>query len=271
MEELQAAFEEMFWLNSVDVVWQGHLHAYQRTCPAFNNTCIENAPDGSAQAPTYVTLGNAGFLLSPYQAPVKPAVFVKESMVIGWHRVTANATHFHEQALASRDGSLIDEFVLAKPAGWRPPSVAQRAAQLEGLPRQPPPPAGTDMAGWYVAYVKALPLLADLFKDKAAALLGPESVTWRLATGALPCCTMDVLFGSVAESAAFLNQTLGLVDDLAKLADRFNLTHNELYGLWEQYQAVTSYWLDGRIASFATEPTQPPGPNATDPIDAITS
>lgn len=39
-------------------------HIYERTCPIYNNTCVDFDEEGTAQGPVHVVIGNAGYELS---------------------------------------------------------------------------------------------------------------------------------------------------------------------------------------------------------------
>mmetsp|Transcript_12903 Transcript_12903/g.21607 ORF Transcript_12903/g.21607 Transcript_12903/m.21607 type:complete len:502 (-) Transcript_12903:312-1817(-) len=52
---MQQAIEDTLYENGVDLVFSGHVHAYERTCAAYQYTCYA---DGSA--PYYITIGDGG-------------------------------------------------------------------------------------------------------------------------------------------------------------------------------------------------------------------
>ncbi|KAI9993167.1 hypothetical protein PInf_015238 [Phytophthora infestans] len=55
---LRGCFEDLFAANNVDFVFSGHYHAYERTCPVYQDECRER--DGRAQAPTHIMIGSGG-------------------------------------------------------------------------------------------------------------------------------------------------------------------------------------------------------------------
>jgi hypothetical protein len=63
--------------------------------------------------------GHAGAGLTPNIHFFRPRVFTKVRLQHGYMRVTANATHMRHTVLSSYDGSVMDEFQLVKPPGWR--------------------------------------------------------------------------------------------------------------------------------------------------------
>ena len=44
----------------MNVVFAGHDHIYERTCPVFRQFCQPSHADGSQGGPMYVVIGNAG-------------------------------------------------------------------------------------------------------------------------------------------------------------------------------------------------------------------
>jgi hypothetical protein len=57
---LRASVEPLLMQYGVDLVLWGHHHSYQRTCPVFNQTCV----DPNTKAPVHLVIGNAGAGLS---------------------------------------------------------------------------------------------------------------------------------------------------------------------------------------------------------------
>ena len=45
---------------SVNIVFAGHDHIYERTCPVYRQICQPSNKDGSQGGPMYVVIGNAG-------------------------------------------------------------------------------------------------------------------------------------------------------------------------------------------------------------------
>lgn len=46
--------------HHVDIVFAGHYHSYERTCPVFGDRCIES-PSGKAMAPVHLMVGSGGY------------------------------------------------------------------------------------------------------------------------------------------------------------------------------------------------------------------
>ncbi|KFM27451.1 putative inactive purple acid phosphatase 24 [Auxenochlorella protothecoides] len=78
---------------------QGHLHNYQRTCPVYNNTCVDYDDEGVARGPIHVTMGHNGFMLTPFYQPEAPNAFDGQPTFasFGYCRAEVNRTHFNLQ------------------------------------------------------------------------------------------------------------------------------------------------------------------------------
>lgn len=62
---LQDELEELFYTNAVDLVFQAHVHNYERDTPIYKNQTVYGAYDSlhthvGPKAPIYITSGNAG-------------------------------------------------------------------------------------------------------------------------------------------------------------------------------------------------------------------
>lgn len=58
---LRAALEGVLSRYRVDVVFSGHQHSYERSCPVFDELCYEDDESGLALAPVHVAVGSAGY------------------------------------------------------------------------------------------------------------------------------------------------------------------------------------------------------------------
>lgn len=65
-------------------------------------------------APLASRAGHAGASLTPNTEPERPREFVSVQLQHGYVRVTANATRLEHVAVSSRDGSVMDRWVLEK-------------------------------------------------------------------------------------------------------------------------------------------------------------
>ena len=86
--------------------------------------------------PACLAAGHAGAGLTPNIHFFRPRIFDTVRLQHGYVVVEANATHMSHRVLASYDGSLLDEFTLTKPAGWRsqPRDVPRATAGGGGSP-----------------------------------------------------------------------------------------------------------------------------------------
>ena len=88
--KMQAAYEALFIQYKVNIVYSGHVHAYQRSCPANKNVC-QNDGEGIV----HVTSGDGGASL--YTKWVnQPAWSIVQRAEFGHSELTmVNATHAH--------------------------------------------------------------------------------------------------------------------------------------------------------------------------------
>jgi hypothetical protein len=88
-ESMQHAIEDILYNGKVDVVFSGHVHAYERSCQSYKYSC-------TAGAPYYITIGdggNAEGLALPWVEP-QPAWSLYRQASYGFGELTVtNATH----------------------------------------------------------------------------------------------------------------------------------------------------------------------------------
>jgi hypothetical protein len=117
-ERLQRDLEDLF-LGSVDLVIQGHQHAYARTCKVYKGNCYESQEGaGRSQgikAPVYVLAGNAGASFSHGHPKILPK-WTKKALEDqnGFLRVTTTIGSLLLEAVSSDDGSVFDSLTLKK-------------------------------------------------------------------------------------------------------------------------------------------------------------
>jgi acid phosphatase type 7 len=102
----RALLEPVFMRHGVDLVFNGHLHSSQRTCPTFNYTC---QPAGTA--PVYIISGSSGAMLEPstLSDPNHLVQFYNDRSC-GYYVVSvANATHARLQWSRNSDGAVLDD------------------------------------------------------------------------------------------------------------------------------------------------------------------
>jgi len=112
-QELQKILQELFYTNKVDMLWSGHHHSYQRTCPVHNKQCTElDAETKEAQAPVQLIFGHAGAQL--YTNLVKEDFIEFQVADFGYVRVMVNATQLTTEAIRNSDRAVIDTVTLYK-------------------------------------------------------------------------------------------------------------------------------------------------------------
>lgn len=110
------AFEPLFMDFSVDLVLSGHVHAYQRNAPMFNNKPDPKELD-NPKYPWYITNGAAGHYdgLDTLNIPGHSYARKAIDTVYGWSRLTFhNSTHLTQDFIASGNGSVVDSATLYK-------------------------------------------------------------------------------------------------------------------------------------------------------------
>ena len=114
--ECKDVFEPLFLQYGVDLVLSGHVHAYQRNAPVYNNVS-DPAELDNPRYPWYITNGAAGHYdgLDELTKPLhKYARYTQES-AYGWSRLTFhNATHLTQDFIASSNNSILDSATLYK-------------------------------------------------------------------------------------------------------------------------------------------------------------
>jgi len=128
---LQAAMEDLFYKYQVDLFLVGHIHAYERCYPTYNNVAVSTSYVNPS-APTYVVLGTGGNTegLSNTQnsswnnpPPSWSAHRYGEDWGFGWLTISVDTEN--QQNLANwrfyraGDGGLEDEFTIVKDYGFK--------------------------------------------------------------------------------------------------------------------------------------------------------
>lgn len=107
---MKEEYENLFYKMKVDLVLQGHIHAYERTYPMYNWETKQGAP-------VYMTDGHAGNdegLYYGWQDP-QPSWSAYRESVFGFSTVEIfNATHLFWQMIRANDSMVRDEFWLIK-------------------------------------------------------------------------------------------------------------------------------------------------------------
>lgn len=118
---VQAAFEELFYDYKVDLQVYGHVHAYERMTPVYQNQTVESEYATSnyyynPQAPLHIITGIPGQQES--YAPVSPTPLlfsVAQSAELGYGRLTVfNETTLLWEQVGSETGEVLDYVTIVK-------------------------------------------------------------------------------------------------------------------------------------------------------------
>ena len=124
---MQDAVEDLLYINGVDLVFSGHVHAYERSCRCYQLNCV-------ADGVTYVTIGDGGNhegLVDTWQWP-QPQWSRFRMAMWGHGELTAiNSTALHFRWLPNPDArtSLFDEFYITKGAAAGAADTARALAE----------------------------------------------------------------------------------------------------------------------------------------------
>ncbi len=126
MARLQSDFEQLFFDHQVDVVLQGHEHAYARSCPMFPAGTCAAAQDNNGTTggdatspyggPVYILAGHAGArATNVFPHPLPSWVAFGVEAVPGYVRGSATLTTLRLESIRSADGGLMDAVELRRP------------------------------------------------------------------------------------------------------------------------------------------------------------
>ncbi len=108
---MKDSFEDIFYKYKVDLVLQGHVHAYERTLPIYKGNVVEDGP-------VYVTNGiggNGEGLYRHWQSP-SPAWSASRIAEYGFaYFEVHNATHLHWVMRRSNDSAVRDDHWIVRP------------------------------------------------------------------------------------------------------------------------------------------------------------
>ncbi|RLN57414.1 hypothetical protein BBJ29_004063 [Phytophthora kernoviae] len=137
--------EQVFADYHVDIVFSGHYHSYERTCPVFGDRCIES-PNGKAMAPVHLMIGSGGYKVDDagfYRSHWREQGFLEH----GYGRVHIyNSSHLHFEFVSDIERRVKDDTWIVSSHNW--PSNRERYP-----PGYFPP---QDVAGFVAAVILAL-------------------------------------------------------------------------------------------------------------------
>ncbi|KAF8067344.1 PAP1 [Scenedesmus sp. PABB004] len=138
---LQADWEELFLDAGVDLVLQGHDHAYARTCPWRRGACVGGAAAAAAAppaaggglpvlaagaAPVYVLAGHAGAgFTHAFPDPLPPWVAAGLQDRNGYLRVRVTGDRLTLVTVSTDDGAVMDGVTLIRAGGAQSPRREQ--------------------------------------------------------------------------------------------------------------------------------------------------
>ncbi|KAE9002907.1 hypothetical protein PF005_g14308 [Phytophthora fragariae] len=109
--------------HHVDIVFAGHYHSYERTCPVFGDRCIES-PSGKAMAPVHLMVGSGGYKVDDagfYRSRWREQGFLEH----GYGRVHIyNSTHLHFEFVSDVERRVKDDAWIVSTHDW--PSNRER-------------------------------------------------------------------------------------------------------------------------------------------------
>ncbi|KAI9918304.1 hypothetical protein PsorP6_011449 [Peronosclerospora sorghi] len=122
---VQLAFEDLFIKYKVDLVFQAHVHSYERMYPIAKGRAIKEgvSPDktiyDNPQAPVYVITGSAGGPegLFQYKNPPSPDwLVIRDNARYSISKLTVTPTNLTLTTIASATGEVYDKFSITKTA-----------------------------------------------------------------------------------------------------------------------------------------------------------
>jgi hypothetical protein len=103
---IQLHLEPLFYKYHVDVNLYGHFHAYERTCPMYQQKCIK---DGITNV--LIGMGGRDLDAEPYST-VEWSEYHDQQF--GYSTIYANKTHFCFIYYHNSDNGIADQFILQK-------------------------------------------------------------------------------------------------------------------------------------------------------------
>ncbi|KAK8923706.1 putative inactive purple acid phosphatase 1 [Platanthera zijinensis] len=111
------SLQELWQKYKVDIAFYGHVHNYERTCPVFQNTCLQNASNhyhGIFKATTHVVVGGGGAGLADF-SPFKARWSHFRDRDFGFVKLTAfNHSNLLFEYKKSRDDNVYDHFAITR-------------------------------------------------------------------------------------------------------------------------------------------------------------
>ncbi|KAB1217429.1 putative inactive purple acid phosphatase 27 [Morella rubra] len=122
----EGSFEEPMGRESLQKLWQkyrvdiafyGHVHNYERTCPIYENQCVNSAKShysGTTNGTIHVVVGGGGSHLSTFTTAI-PDWSIYRDYDFGFVKLTAfNHSSLLFEYKKSRDGNVYDSFTISR-------------------------------------------------------------------------------------------------------------------------------------------------------------
>lgn len=111
------SFQELWQKYKVDIALYGHAHNYERTCPIYQNICLQNASNhynGSFQATTHIVVGGGGASLADFSSNIPKWSYFRDRDY-GFVKLTAfNHSTLLLEYKRSSDGKVYDHFTISR-------------------------------------------------------------------------------------------------------------------------------------------------------------
>nr|GEV60433.1 probable inactive purple acid phosphatase 1 [Tanacetum cinerariifolium] len=111
------SLQKLWQKYKVDIAVYGHAHNYERTCPVYENTCMndeKNHYEGSLNGTIHVVAGGGGADLTPF-APFKTTWSIFRDYDYGFLKLTAfNHSTLLFEYKKSIDGQVYDSFTISR-------------------------------------------------------------------------------------------------------------------------------------------------------------
>ena len=105
---MQEAFEDLLYVNKVDLALWAHYHLYERTCKVYKNKCVD---DGV----THIVVGSAGKSADDDDWYPDKAWSLFRLADYGYGRITvANETHMLYEFVRNRIDEVVDSVWIVK-------------------------------------------------------------------------------------------------------------------------------------------------------------
>ncbi|ONK60187.1 uncharacterized protein A4U43_C08F15310 [Asparagus officinalis] len=111
------SLQELWQKYKVDIAFYGHAHNYERTCPVYQNICVQNGSNhysGSFQATTHIVVGGGGASLADFSPEIPKWSHVRDRDY-GFVKLTAfNHSSLLAEYKRSSNGEVRDRFTISR-------------------------------------------------------------------------------------------------------------------------------------------------------------